>query len=157
MLVTTTSAFQLGGGWNLATQQTNTQVRKNGNQYAIYQNQIVTSVGFSQGGSKLIYLNGTTYYIDFTVYTANTTSETILQGNSTGSGTYFSASLMTTGVGATGSQGTTGTQGADGNSRHKRVAGNYLGNRLNWFSGYDWITGNNWRYWDHRELRELKV
>jgi hypothetical protein len=46
--------------------QYNTQIRKNGNsQEAIWQNQITTSIGLSQGNDKLIYLNGST---DFTIY-----------------------------------------------------------------------------------------
>ena len=33
------------------------QARKNGNTFAIYQNQIVSSIGYFEGGSKIVYLN----------------------------------------------------------------------------------------------------
>jgi hypothetical protein len=92
-----------------ATNQYNIQIRKNGNTIAIFQNQITTSTGLTQGGSKLVYLNGSTDYIDFTAYNGDSSSRNIQWGgSSTGQGTWFSATLMTTGTGPTGSTGPTG-------------------------------------------------
>jgi hypothetical protein len=92
--------------------QWNTQVRKNGSTFAIYQAQITTSQGFTQGGSKLVYLNGSTDYVDFTIYTGNNASQTIYQGSSAGQGTWFSASLVTVGKGDKGDTGEAGPAGS---------------------------------------------
>lgn len=93
--------------------QYNTQVRKNGNTFAIFQNQITTSNGLSQGGSKLVYLNGSTDYVDITVYNGDSTSRSIQWGgNSNGQGTWFSASLVTVGKGDKGDTGATGPAGS---------------------------------------------
>ena len=55
-------------------------------------------------------MNGSSDYLDFTVYTANTTSQTI---NSSGNGTYFEAALHSYGLqGYTGSQGNIGYTGS---------------------------------------------
>lgn len=94
-----------------STNQYNTQVRKNGNTIAIYQNTIPANNGITQGGSKLIYLNGSTDYVDFTVYNGYGSSVNILLGTANGSGTYFSAALMTAGVGPTGATGPAGPAG----------------------------------------------
>jgi hypothetical protein len=95
------------------TNQYNVQIRKNGSTSAIFQNQTVTGSGSSQGGSRIIYLNGTTDYVDFTAYNGDSVSRS-LQWGGAGQGTWFSAALMTTGVGATGATGATGLAGASG-------------------------------------------
>jgi hypothetical protein len=108
--------ISLSGWWNYgaaSTAQVNLQVRKNNNTIAILQNQVETSTGFTLNGTKTTYLNGTTDYVDFTAYTGNTTSE-ILQGNSTGTGTYFSSALLVAGQGAQGGIGPMGPAGATG-------------------------------------------
>ncbi len=112
--------------WNagsVTNNQWNTQIRKNGNTFALYQDQIVTGSGASQGGSKLVYLNGSTDYVDFTVYTGNSSDQTLQYGSSNGQGTYFSAALITAGAGPTGATGATGA------------------------------TRSHWCYWSHRTRR----
>jgi len=75
--------------------QYNTQIRKNGNtQEAIWQNQITTTIGVTQGNTKTLYLNGTTDYIDFTVYQANPGNVDIF-GSAQKSQTFFHAHLLT--------------------------------------------------------------
>ena len=94
--------------------QFNCQVRKNGNTVALYQNPINggTGSGISQGGSKVVYLNGSTDYLDFTAYNGNASSVTIQYGgNTSGQGCNFSATLMTAGAGPTGATGATGPAG----------------------------------------------
>jgi len=76
------------------TNQTNIQFRKNGSTQAINQTQILSGNGYSQNQTKIVYLNGSTDYMDFTVYTGNPTSQSIQQGGATGQGTYFSAFLI---------------------------------------------------------------
>jgi len=84
------------------TGQNNIQVRKNGSTVAISQQPLHTGDGTSQNATKLIYLNGSTDYVDFTAYTNNTTSQTIQWGgNSNGQGTFFSAALVTSGANTT--------------------------------------------------------
>jgi len=95
------------------TNQYNVQIRKNSSTSAIFQNQTVTGSGTSQGGSRVIYLNGTTDYVDFTAYNGDASTKS-LQWGGAGQGTWFSAALMTTGVGATGSTGATGPTGSTG-------------------------------------------
>ena len=74
--------------------QYNTQIRKNGSsQEAIWQNQITTSTGVSQGNDKIIYFNGTTDYIDFTIYNGNPGSVDI-SGSAQKSQTFFHAHLI---------------------------------------------------------------
>lgn len=95
------------------TVQYNIQARKNGNTFAIFQNQVTTSSGLTQGGSRIMYLNGTTDYVDFTGYNGDSSSRNLQWGGG-GQGTWFSVSLVTTGVGPTGSIGPTGPQIVDG-------------------------------------------
>jgi hypothetical protein len=66
-------------------------MNKNGNtQIAIYQNTVPTgSFGISIGGTKLIYLNGTTDFLQFTIYSSSVTDQYLQYG----SGTYFTAIL----------------------------------------------------------------
>jgi len=79
------------------TNQVNVQVRKNGSTYMILQQPLNNSVGQSLAGSKLIYLDGSTDYLDFTVFQSigSSATGTILQGTPDGSGTWFSAFLVT--------------------------------------------------------------
>jgi hypothetical protein len=81
--------------------QGNVQVRKNGNSFIIVQNPLNNVTGQAFEASKIVYLNGTTDYVDFTIYQASTGSVNILQGTANGSGTWFSASLIVGGSGGT--------------------------------------------------------
>jgi hypothetical protein len=75
--------------------QTNVQIRQNGsNQKAIVQSPIEWNSGNTQIVSRIIQLNGTTDYLDITAYTGNSTSQVVLAGSATGSGTWFSAALQ---------------------------------------------------------------
>ena len=77
--------------------QANAQMRKNGNSWVLVQNPLNSITGQSLAGSRVIYLNGTTDYVDWTIYqaTGNTNTGTILKGTADGSGTWFSAFLIT--------------------------------------------------------------
>ena len=79
------------------TNQANVQMRKNGVTHVIIQQPLNNSVGQSLAGSKIIYFNGSTDQIDFTVFQAvgSSATGTILQGTPDGSGTWFSAFLVT--------------------------------------------------------------
>jgi hypothetical protein len=79
------------------TNQANVQIRKNGVTHVIIQQPLNNSVGQSLAGSKIIYFNGSTDQIDFTVFQAvgSSATGTILQGTPDGSGTWFSAFLVT--------------------------------------------------------------
>jgi hypothetical protein len=77
------------------TNQLNVQMRVNGNQEMICQQPTTTVTGVSLFGTKIVYLNGTTDYVDFTAYQGTLGSINIQQGNSVGSGTWFSATYMT--------------------------------------------------------------
>jgi hypothetical protein len=74
--------------------QANVQVRKNGNSFVIVQNPLNNVTGQAFEASKIVYLNGTTDYIEFTIFQGSTGSVNILQGTANGSGTWFSASLI---------------------------------------------------------------
>jgi hypothetical protein len=87
--------------------QANLQVRKNGNSFIIVQNPLNNVTGQAFEASKIVYLNGTTDYVDFTIYQASTGSVNILQGTANGSGTWFSASLIVGGNSAFTGGGTT--------------------------------------------------
>lgn len=96
----------------LNNEQTNIQMRKNTGTYAILQNPIptATNAGLSMAGSKLVYLNGSTDYVDVTVYTSNTTNQVVQYGGgSSGQGTWFSAHLLASGAGFTGPTGSPGS------------------------------------------------
>ena len=102
-----------GVWWTTGTagEQLNIQIRKNNNSFFIDQHTINTTTGLSQSGAKLIYMNGTTDYLDFTVYTTSTTSQSLQATN----GTWCSVILQMNGAtGATGSTGPTGATGATG-------------------------------------------
>jgi hypothetical protein len=60
----------------ITNNQTNIQLRKNGNTFALSQVGIQT-FAYTQNVSGIVTMNGTTDYIDFTAYTANPTSQNI--------------------------------------------------------------------------------
>jgi hypothetical protein len=73
----------------------NVQMRVNGNQEMIIQQPSRDTFGTSLFGTKIVYLNGSGDYIDFTAFQGTGGNIQILQGNSLGSGTWFSATYMT--------------------------------------------------------------
>jgi len=82
----------------IATNQVNTQMRKNGNSIIINQQPLNNGTGIGLGGSRIVQMNGTTDYLDWTIFqgTAGSgTTGTILQGSANGQGTWFSAFLLT--------------------------------------------------------------
>jgi collagen type VII alpha len=105
-----------------STSQTNAQIRKNGNSETIQQRTPDANNPYFMAISKIIYMNGSTDYLEFTVWSPVTT-QSVSQGNASGSGTSFSATLMTTGVGPTGATGATGAQGIQGATGATGVTG----------------------------------
>ena len=108
--------IQVAVWWNPAsvtTGQNNIQIRKNGSvQDAIQQTPLTSADGYGQEIDIITYFNGTTDYVEVTAYTDNPTSQNI---NGASSGSWFTAALITNGVGpqgATGPQGVTGPTGA---------------------------------------------
>jgi hypothetical protein len=93
-----------------STSQTNTQIRKNGNSETIQQRSPDANNPYFMSASKVIYLNGSTDYIEFTAWSPVTT-QSLSQGNAAGSGTSFSASLITSGANITSNALTVGTSG----------------------------------------------
>jgi hypothetical protein len=81
-----------GTGTVTGGEQMNTQIHLNGStQLYISQSIVNTAVPFTQSGSVVVYLNGTTDYITITGYSSSTSgSQTIQAGN----GTLFNASLI---------------------------------------------------------------
>jgi hypothetical protein len=79
------------------TNQVNIQMRKNGATHVIIQQPLNNSVGQSLAASKIIYLNGSTDQLEFTIFQSvgSSATGTILQGTPDGSGTWFSAFLIT--------------------------------------------------------------
>jgi hypothetical protein len=75
--------------------QLNVQMRVNSNQVMIVQQPTTTISGVSLFGTKIVNLNGSSDYIDFTVFQGTIGSINIQQGNNQGSGTWFSAEYMT--------------------------------------------------------------
>lgn len=75
--------------------QVNAQARKNGNSFMLIQQPCNVGTGISLTGAKIIYLNGSTDYLDFTAYNGAFVSKNIQQGTADGSGTWFSAILIT--------------------------------------------------------------
>jgi hypothetical protein len=75
--------------------QVNAQARKNGNSFMIVQQPCNNGTGISLTGTKITYLNGSTDYVDFTVYNGATTTKNIQAGTAAGSGTWFSVFLLT--------------------------------------------------------------
>jgi hypothetical protein len=90
------------GAWvqnpGVSTNQVNVQMRKNNSTMIICQQPLNNGTGISLGGSRIIQMNGTTDYIDFTVFQGTVdsgTTGTLLQGSANGQGTWFSAFLLT--------------------------------------------------------------
>jgi hypothetical protein len=78
----------------VATAQYNIQIRKNGSTVLIAQQPTINNgTGQSLAGSKLIYFNGTTDYIDFTAYQSTGVNRNLQTGASS-SGTYASIFLL---------------------------------------------------------------
>jgi hypothetical protein len=90
--------ISLNGWWaqaGITNGQSNIQARKNGTDtFLIAQAQLQVGSGYNVGGSKTIFLNGSTDYVDFSAYTSNTTSQTLQIGTASGSGTWFAAFLI---------------------------------------------------------------
>ena len=81
-----------GTGTVTTGQQMNTQIHLNGStQLYISQSAVNTTVGFTQSGSVVVYLNGVTDYITITGYSSSTSGSQIVQS---GAGTLFNASLI---------------------------------------------------------------
>jgi collagen type VII alpha len=104
--------------WNTGTGtgQINSQIHVNGNGVYIAQNQINTTQPLTQSGAVVVYLNGSTDYIEITGYTSSDSGTQQVNG---GNGTRFNATLITQGGGATGATGdpggATGATGQTGN------------------------------------------
>jgi len=61
----------------ITNNQTNIQIRKNGTTFALHQVGIAT-FSYSQIACGIVTMNGTSDYIDFTVYSGNTTSQVVV-------------------------------------------------------------------------------
>jgi hypothetical protein len=104
-----------------ANNQYNAQARKNGSTFLLAQELATASAsnsGVSMGGTRTVYLNGTTDYLDFTVYNGTSGSITLQATN----GTWATASLISYGTGATGPVGVTGVTGATGPAGSATIA-----------------------------------
>jgi hypothetical protein len=110
----------MGGWWaygSTSNNQNNLQAIKNSNStIMILQNAIptTTNAGLSMGGTKMVYMNGTTDYISFTAFSGNTGGQTLQGPSTTGQGTWCSMHLIAYGAGFTGSTGSQGFQGNQG-------------------------------------------
>ena len=71
--------------------QANVQIRLNNNTTLLIQNQLNDISGLSLTGSKAVYMNGTTDYVDFTFYHSAGSSKNLL---SAANGTWFTAVLL---------------------------------------------------------------
>jgi hypothetical protein len=80
---------------NDITSQLNLQGRKNGSTFAIFQTPANNVTGQSLTFTKTIYLNGTTDYIDFSVYQGTPANISLITGSALSSGTWFSMNLIT--------------------------------------------------------------
>ena len=95
----------------VSNNQDNIQVTKNGATILLSQNPIPTAVvPLSMAGTKLVYLNGTTDYVNFTAYSADTGGQLLYADG--GQSTWFSVHLISYGAGFTGPTGWTGPTGA---------------------------------------------
>ena len=73
----------------------NLQGRKNGNTFAISQIEPSNTTGQSYGFTKIVYLDGSTDYLVFTFYQNSGSNKVIQSGTVDGSGTWYSAFLLT--------------------------------------------------------------
>jgi hypothetical protein len=102
----------VGARWDVGTttnNQNNIQITKNGTTVMLLQDLIPTNTGSvanSMGGTKIIYLNGTTDYINATAYTSNSGGQTLKADD--GNSTWFSVHLIAYGPGVTGPTGDSG-------------------------------------------------
>jgi hypothetical protein len=83
-----------------STNQWNIQIQKNsGDSYTISQTVQNTNSGQSLNATKIIYMNGSTDNLRFRAYVGSTsnTGAKLLQGNTVGTGTFFTAALLTNG------------------------------------------------------------
>jgi hypothetical protein len=71
-------------------------MRKNSSTMVINQQPLNNGTGIGLGGSRIIQMNGTTDYLDWTVFQGSGSSAngTLLQGSGNGQGTWFSAFLL---------------------------------------------------------------
>ena len=89
------------GAWlqnpGVSNNQVNVQMRKNASTMIINQQPLNNGTGISLGGSRIIQMNGTTDYLDWTIFQGSGSSAngTLLQGSGNGQGTWFSAFLIT--------------------------------------------------------------
>jgi hypothetical protein len=90
------------GAWlnnaGVSSNQVNIQMRKNGGQtMVILQQPLNNGTGISLSGNRVVYMNGTTDYLEWTVFQGAGAGPTgtLLQGTPDGSGTWFSAFLIT--------------------------------------------------------------
>jgi len=74
--------------------QNNLQIRKSGSTQTITQTNPLSGNGYSQITSKVIYLNGSGDYLDFTAYSNQSGGQGIQYGGGVGQGTYFSVFLI---------------------------------------------------------------
>jgi hypothetical protein len=133
-----------------ASNQANTQARKNGSTFIISQSPLNTTTGQGLGGSKIVYLNGTTDYVDFTIYQGSGTTKNILKGGAA-EGTWFSAALIVGGSssgssgssGTSGSSGSTGTSGSSGSSGTSGVNGSSGSSGTSGSSGSSGTSGSS--------------
>ena len=80
---------------NNALQSNNNDVNYLNKQIPSLQQQLDNVTGQSLAGGRIIYMDGSLDYIDFTVYQASGVAKNIQQGTADGSGTWFSAHLLT--------------------------------------------------------------
>ena len=72
--------FNYQANWaaaSITNAQCNIQMRKNATTFSIGQMQLLSGSPYSMSCSGMVYLNGTTDYVDFTAYSANTTSHSL--------------------------------------------------------------------------------
>jgi hypothetical protein len=89
--------FQVWWARSSGTGQVNMQIRKGGvGTISIVQNLINTIEGMTQTTTKIAYMNGSSDYLDFTVYTGTTDpTQTVKYGDTgNGGGTFYSVSLI---------------------------------------------------------------
>ncbi len=96
-----------------STSQTNTQIRKNGNSETIQQRSPDANNPYFFSATKIVYMNGTTDYLEFTAWSPVNT-QSLQKGNALGSGTNFSVALLVAGKGDKGDKGDTGDTGPAG-------------------------------------------
>jgi hypothetical protein len=106
----------LGVRWAAGTttsNQDNIQILKNGTTVMLSQNTIPTStIPLSMSATKMVYLNGTTDYLNFTAYSSDSGGQLLYADG--GNSTWYSVHLLAYGPGYTGSTGPTGWTGMTG-------------------------------------------